>query len=76
MIWIKQKLIQLPRVFRVWFGRCFIYMLGKHGTDEFKTDIHLYNELRKWIDQNKNQKINSTDKAYQIIIDLQNKNVK
>jgi hypothetical protein len=51
MNWIKSNLINLPRKFRMWWGRCFIYMLGKIGTDEFSNDITLYNELRLWIDE-------------------------
>jgi hypothetical protein len=32
---IKGKLIFLPRSFRIWWGKCFIYMLGKTGTHEW-----------------------------------------
>lgn len=49
---IKNNLVNLPRQFRIYFGRVFIYMLGKVGTHEFTDDIILYNELRKWIDSN------------------------
>lgn len=52
MNWIKSQLIKLPRQFRIWCGKVFIYMLGKIGTDEFLNDIILYNELRLWIDNN------------------------
>ena len=51
---IKRNLIHLPRKIRIFFGRCFIYMLGKHGTNEFKKDIYLYLELKKWIEVEKN----------------------
>lgn len=54
MKYINQKLIELPRSFRLWWGRCFMYMLGKHGTHEFQDDITLYNELKLWIDTNGN----------------------
>jgi uncharacterized protein YfaT (DUF1175 family) len=47
---IKKSLIKLPRSFRILWGRIFIYMLGRIGTDEFYNDVVLYNELRKWID--------------------------
>lgn len=53
MNYIKSKLINLPRSFRIWWGRCFVYMLGKFGTDEVATDINLFNELRWWVDNNK-----------------------
>ena len=49
---IKKNLIKLPRKFRIWWGKVFIYMLGTVGTDEFPNDITLYNELRLWIDTN------------------------
>jgi len=49
---IKKNLIKLPRKFRIWWGKMFIYMLGTIGTDEFPNDITLYNELRLWIDTN------------------------
>jgi hypothetical protein len=45
------RLINLPRSFRIWWGKCFIYMLGKIGTHEFYNDITLYNELRLWLDE-------------------------
>jgi hypothetical protein len=48
--YIKSKLIDLPRPLRVWFGKCFLYMLGKNGTHEFKDDIILYNQLKGWVD--------------------------
>lgn len=48
--YLKSKLIELPRPLRIWFGKLFLYMLGKHGTDEFKNDIVLYNELKLWIE--------------------------
>lgn len=48
--YIKSKLIYLPRPLRVWFGKCFLHMLGKNGTHEFKDDIILYNELKEWVD--------------------------
>ena len=47
---VKENLIKLPRPMRIWWGKVFIYMLGKLGTDEFYNDMILYNELRKWID--------------------------
>jgi len=50
---IKNNLVRLPRNFRVYFGKLFIYMLGRVGTNEFTDDIILYNELRKWIEANK-----------------------
>jgi len=46
---IKENLIMLPRPFRLWWGKVFIYMLGRIGTDEFYNDIVLYTELDKWI---------------------------
>lgn len=49
--YIKKMMIYLPRSFRMWWGKCFIYMLGKHGTTEFYNDINLYNELRIWLDK-------------------------
>ena len=52
MKYIKSKLIDLPRPFRLWWGKCFIYMLGKLGTDEFYNDINLHNELNVWIKTN------------------------
>jgi hypothetical protein len=51
MKYMKSKLINLPRPFRIWWGKCFIYMLGKIGTDEFPNDITLYNELKLWLDE-------------------------
>jgi hypothetical protein len=48
--YIKSKLIDLPRPLRIWFGKCFLYMIGKHGTHEFRDDIILYNELKRWVD--------------------------
>ena len=48
--YIKSKMIDLPRSFRVWWGKCFLYMLGKIGTHEFNDDIILYNELKRWVD--------------------------
>ena len=51
--WLKGKLIDLPRSFRIWWGKVFIWMLGKHGTDEFNDDMELFNVLRKWLDDNK-----------------------
>jgi hypothetical protein len=51
MKYIKSNLINLPRPFRVWWGKCFIYMLGKFGTDEFPNDINFYNELKLWLDE-------------------------
>jgi uncharacterized protein YfaT (DUF1175 family) len=50
MEWIKNNLCRLPRRYRVWFGKIFIYMLGTIGTHEFKDDIILYNELKRWVD--------------------------
>ena len=52
MEYIKSKLIDLPRPFRIWWGKCFIYMLGKMGTGEFYNDINLFNELDIWIKAN------------------------
>jgi len=52
MKYIISNLINLPRPFRIWWGKCFIYMLGKHGTYEFQNDVTLYNELRLWLDEN------------------------
>jgi hypothetical protein len=43
-------MIDLPRSFRIWWGKCFLYMLGKVGTHEFNDDIILYNELKRWVD--------------------------
>jgi uncharacterized protein YfaT (DUF1175 family) len=43
-------MIKLPRPLRIWFGKCFLYMLGKWGTDEVKNDIVLYNELKLWVE--------------------------
>ena len=51
MKYIKSNLVNLPRSFRMWWGKCFIYMLGKNGTDEFQNDINLYNELKIWLDE-------------------------
>lgn len=48
--YIKSNLIKLPRSFRIWWGKMFLYMLGKLGTHEFTDDIILYNELRKWVE--------------------------
>ena len=48
--YIKNKLIDLPRSFRIWWGKMFLYMLGKIGTHEFHDDIILYNELKRWVD--------------------------
>ena len=48
--YIKSKMIDLPRSFRIWWGKCFLYMLGKIGTHEFNDDIILYNELKRWVD--------------------------
>lgn len=48
--YIKNKLIDLPRPFRIWYGKMFLYMLGKIGTHEFNEDIILYNELKRWVD--------------------------
>ncbi len=50
---IKTSLIKLPRPIRVWWGKYFLYMLGKIGTNEWYNDIVLYKELELWI---KNQK--------------------
>ena len=50
---MKHLLIKLPRKFRIWWGTIFIYMLGRHGTNEFNEDFLLYLELQKWIEQNK-----------------------
>ena len=50
---MKKILIKLPRKFRVWWGEMFIYMLGKHGSNEFNDDFLLYLELQKWLDLNK-----------------------
>ena len=47
---LKSKLIDLPRPFRIWWGKCLLYMLGKFGTHEFDNDITLYNELKLWVD--------------------------
>lgn len=47
---IKNNLIHLPRSFRIWWGKCFLYMLGKIGTDEFTDDMLLFNELKLWVD--------------------------
>jgi hypothetical protein len=47
---IKENLIKLPRWFRILYGKVFIYMLGRIGTNEFENDIILFNELRLWID--------------------------
>jgi hypothetical protein len=47
---MKKYLIFLPRRFRIWWGRCFLFMLGKGGTHEFEDDLILYNELKKWVD--------------------------
>jgi len=49
---MKGLLIKLPRKFRLWWGKVFIHMLGKHGTHEFVNDINLWNELRIWLDAN------------------------
>lgn len=49
---IKEQLIKLPRKVRIYYGRIFLYMLGKVGTHEFYNDITLYNELKLWIDTN------------------------
>lgn len=46
---IKNNLVRLPRKFRIYFGKVFIYMLGRVGTHEFNNDIVLYNELSLWI---------------------------
>jgi hypothetical protein len=48
--YIKSKIIYLPRPFRIWWGKCFLYMLGKVGTREFKDDVILYNELHRWVE--------------------------
>lgn len=48
--YVKNKLVDLPRPLRIWWGRCFMYMLGKIGTHEFQDDVALYNELRKWVE--------------------------
>jgi len=47
---IRENLIKIPRTWRVYFGKVFICMLGKNGTDEFENDINLYNELNIWIE--------------------------
>lgn len=49
---VRSNLINLPRKFRIWWGKVFILMLGKMGTHEFYDDLILYNELRCWIDKN------------------------
>jgi hypothetical protein len=46
---IKGNLVKLPRQFRIYFGRVFMYMLGRIGTHEFVDDMILYNELSKWV---------------------------
>ena len=51
--YIKRKLVYLPRPFRIWWGRCFLFMLGKNGTQEFQNDITLFYELKRWINNNK-----------------------
>jgi hypothetical protein len=48
--YIKSKLINLPRSFRIFYGKIFLNMLGKMGTHEFTDDIILYNELKLWVD--------------------------
>lgn len=50
---IKKNLIFLPRKARVYFGRVFLYMLGRLGYDEFPLDIPLQMELKKWVELNK-----------------------
>jgi hypothetical protein len=50
--YIKRKLVYLPRPFRIWWGRCFLFMLGKNGTQEFKDDIDLFYELKNWVNKN------------------------
>jgi hypothetical protein len=46
---IKNNLVRLPRKFRIYFGKMFLYMLGRIGTHEFNNDIVLYNELSLWV---------------------------
>jgi hypothetical protein len=46
---INRNLVLLPRSFRVWWGKVFLYMLGRMGNGEFETDIVLYVELDNWI---------------------------
>ena len=50
---ITNNLIFLPRFLRVFWGRTFIYMLGKFGSDEWYLDMNLMLELNKWIETNK-----------------------
>ncbi len=47
---IKANLVNLPRNFRIYFGKVFMYMLGTIGTHEFKDDMILYIELKRWVD--------------------------
>ncbi len=47
--YIKNKLTKLPRPFRVWWGKCFLYMLGEIGTNEWVDDMVLYNKLELWV---------------------------
>lgn len=46
---IKNNLVRLPRKFRIYFGKIFLYMLGRIGTHELYNDIVLYNELSLWV---------------------------
>ena len=41
--------MRLPRKFRIYFGKIFLYMLGRIGTREFNDDIVLFNELSLWV---------------------------
>ena len=50
MHFIKNNLVRLPRSFRVFYGKVFMYMLGRIGTDEFVNDMVLYNELKLWVE--------------------------
>ena len=50
---VKRLIIRLPRKFRIWWSRVFIYMLGGNSEAwEITNDITLYNELRLWVDKN------------------------
>lgn len=49
---MKKYLIRLPRKFRVWWGRQFLYMLGDLKRNEFNKDITLYTVLYAWLEGN------------------------
>lgn len=56
---MKSLLIKLPRRFRILWGKAFIYMLGRVGTDEFYNDINLFNELSHWIETDGKPNVNN-----------------